>query len=95
MPKRIPISTAKEVAEKHDLRQVIVAAWDGERTHIVTYGTSVEDCAQAADGGNLIKKALGWPKHLKAEPNRVSKLKAKIAALNKQVKELNQLFAAK
>jgi hypothetical protein len=48
VPKRIPISTAKTVAEKHALRQVLLIGWDGERVHVVTYGKTKEDCALAA-----------------------------------------------
>lgn len=48
MPKRIPISTAKDVAEKHDLRQVLLIGYDGERVHVVTYGRTKADCEQAA-----------------------------------------------
>lgn len=48
MPKRIPITTAKEVAEKHDLKQVLLIGWDGERVHVVTYGATKADCALAA-----------------------------------------------
>jgi len=71
MPKRVPISVAREVCEKTSARQVILAIWDGERTHIITYGKSVEDCQQAAVGGNVIKRALGWPEELcNAKPRR-------------------------
>ena len=48
MVKRIPITTAKEVAQKHDLSQVLLIGWDGERVHVVTYGKTKEDCAHAA-----------------------------------------------
>jgi len=48
MPKRIPITTAKLVAEKHDLSQVLLIGWDGERVHVVTYGKTKADCAAAA-----------------------------------------------
>jgi hypothetical protein len=48
MPKRIPITTAKAVAEKHDLSQVLLIGWDGERVHVVTYGKTKKDCDQAA-----------------------------------------------
>lgn len=48
MPKRIPIATAKEVAVKHDLQQVLLIGFDGEHVHVVTYGKTKEDCAQAA-----------------------------------------------
>lgn len=53
MPKRIPITTAKEVAEKHDLKQVLLIGWDGERVHVVTYGATKEDCAKAAEAQNF------------------------------------------
>ncbi len=48
MPKRIPITTAKEVAKKHDLSQVLLIGWDGERVHLVTYGKTKADCEKAA-----------------------------------------------
>ena len=48
MPKRIPITTAKEVAQKHDLKQVLLIGWDGERVHVVTYGATKADCDAAA-----------------------------------------------
>jgi hypothetical protein len=71
---RLPIARAKEIAERHDLDQVILVAWskkDG-RTHVVTYGRSLEDSAQAAEGGNRVKRALGWPETLcNAVPARV------------------------
>lgn len=48
MPKRIPISTAKLVAEKHDLKQVLLIGYDCELVHIVTYGKTKADCEAAA-----------------------------------------------
>jgi len=48
MPKRIPISTAKMVAEKHDLKQVLLIGYDGDLVHIVTYGKTKIDCEMAA-----------------------------------------------
>lgn len=81
MPKRIPVKSAKAFADALKCTQVIIAAWDGERTHIVTYGKSKEDCAQAALGGNKIKAALGWPKDLNAEPSRIKGLLEKIEEL--------------
>jgi hypothetical protein len=83
MPKRIPIAAARRFAQEHNLRQVIVLAWDGELTHVVTYGKTLEDCDQAAAGGNKLKAALGWPESLRAEPSRVRKLLARIAELEK------------
>lgn len=48
MTKRIPIAEAKRVAEAHGLRQVVLLGYDGDKTHIVTYGITPEDCRQAA-----------------------------------------------
>lgn len=75
MPDRLPIQDAKEIAHKRRLRQVILIAWDGERAHCVTYGKSLEDCDQAAQGGEKLKKALGWP-NWEAQPSRVKRLSA-------------------
>jgi len=76
MSKHISIYAAQKFAKEQGLRYVVVYAYDGERSHIVTYGESTEDCAQAAEGGNKIKDLLGWPKSLHAEPSRVRKLKS-------------------
>lgn len=48
MVKRIPIMTAKEVATKYDLKQVLLIGWDGDKVHIVTYGATKDDCRKAA-----------------------------------------------
>jgi hypothetical protein len=53
MPKHIPIATAKSVAEKHSLKQVLLIGWDGERTHVVTYGVTKIDCERAAEAQNF------------------------------------------
>lgn len=85
MPKRIPISVAKGVAAATDCQQVIILAWDGELTHVVTYGKTVENCAQAAEGGNRIKRFLGWPENTMSQPSRVNKLEKEIADLRAQL----------
>lgn len=73
-PKRIPIAVARRIADAQRQRQVIVVTWDGETTHVVTYGKTLEDCRQAAEGGNRIKRALGWPESLcAAVPARAAK----------------------
>ena len=77
----IPISTAQSIAESLELRQVIIVAWDGEKVHVVTYGGSESDSANAASGGNRIKRALGWPEHTDSESPKVLALKARIAEL--------------
>ena len=66
---RIPVSAARRIADDYRQRQVIVVAWDGETTHVATYGATAEECRQAAQGGNRVKAALGWPpKACKAAP---------------------------
>lgn len=85
MPKRIPISAAKKFCKENDCREVIILAWDGELTHVLTYGKTIEDCDRAAQAGNRLKTALGWPESLTAEPSRVKKLKARIAELEAEL----------
>lgn len=86
MPKRIPISAAKKVAQDHDCRQVILLAWDGQLTHIVTYGKTADDCAQAATGGNLLKAKWGWPE-CNDQPSRVRVLEKENAILRERLRE--------
>ena len=83
MSKSLPIARAKEIADKHpELKQVIVVAWDGSNTHVVTWGNDVHQCDMAAQGGNFVKKALGWPNELcNAESQSVLKLKNRIKEL--------------
>jgi len=77
---KLPIKAARDISKQYNLRQVILLAWDGELTHIVTYGKSKEDCSQAADGGNMLKQKWGWPE-CNDQPSRVRKLEAEIVAL--------------
>lgn len=62
-PKRIPIKAAKDLAQNYGQDQVIVMAWDDSRKlmHVVSYGKTMKDCEQAAQGANLMKKVLGFP----------------------------------
>jgi hypothetical protein len=48
MPKRIPILAAENIADKYNLKQVLLIGWDGERVHVVTYGKTKADCEAAA-----------------------------------------------
>lgn len=45
---RIPIAAAREVATKYGLKQCLLIGWDGELTHVVTYGKTKADCEAAA-----------------------------------------------
>ena len=88
---RLPIAAAEHVARTHDFLQVIVLAWDGYQTCVATYGTTAEQSAQAAEGGNRIKRALGWPESLcRAESAKVAALHARIAELEAQLAEPEQ-----
>lgn len=95
MTKILPVSAAKDIVAKYGQQQVVVATWDGELTHIVTYGMTDEDRDQAADGGNFVKKALGWPKHLEAEPSRYTKMRETLADMKFQIKRLEKLLNKK
>lgn len=85
--KRVPIKIARLACEAAECRQVILCAWDGELTHIVTYGKTTEDCAQAAQGGNYLKQKWGWPE-CNDQPSRVKKLEASLAEAKKRIIEL-------
>lgn len=86
MTKGIPIKAAKDLAKQYDLKQVIILAWDGEREHCVTFGKTLEDCDQAAESGNCIKRILGWPESLcSSVPSRIVRLKRRIEELEKQL----------
>ena len=71
---RIPVSDAEEIAHKRGLKQVILVAWDGLQEHVVTFGTTLGDADNAAQGGNLVKTAINWP------PSRYS-TSARVATL--------------
>ena len=59
----IPIA-AKRIAKEFGQRQVILGTWDGSTARVVTYGQTVAECDQAAQGGDRVKAALGWPEAL-------------------------------
>lgn len=84
MPKKIPIRAARKVGKEHNCKQVILLAFDGKLTHVVTWGKTAEDCAQAADGGNMLKKKWGWPE-CNDQPSRVKKLLAEIEELKRRM----------
>ena len=85
--KSIPISAAKKIATEFKQRQVILVCWDGDLTHVVTYGKTIEECDQAALGGDRVKAALGWPESLNTVPSRVT-------ALKKEIEDLKSLARA-
>jgi hypothetical protein len=93
MSKNIPIKSAREIAKDFDKDQVIIVAWSKQTgtTFVTTYGRTAEDCDQAAQGGNIVKKALGWPESLcNAEPSRIKRLKKENQELKERIKLLEQ-----
>lgn len=82
---KLPIKALKELANKFGYSVVIVYAYDAENNmqHVATWGRTIKLCDQAAQLGNMMKDALGWPASLHAEPNRVKKLQERIKELEK------------
>jgi len=79
--KKIPISAAKEIGLKYDKDQVILVTFNktfGD-TWVTTWGKNLNDCKMAAEGGNFVKKALGWPNELtQAKPARQKRDESKL-----------------
>jgi hypothetical protein len=60
----IPISAAKQVADKYGYDQIVVIGrrvGDGGGEHCTTYGRTKEHCRIAARIGDFLKyKVMGW-----------------------------------
>lgn len=91
MPKRISINAARQVGEENGCKQIILLAFDGKLTHIVTWGKTTEDCEQAAHGGNLLKQKWGWPE-CNDQPSRVKAMLAKIKAQKKALEAILEWY---
>jgi hypothetical protein len=65
--KPIPISAAKEIAERYGYHQVVIVARSIDQgEHVTTYGIDKDNCAVAARMGNFFKyKLMGWPEPTK------------------------------
>lgn len=68
--KRIPIKTAKRVAEDYGYDQVIIVArkvasgGDEGGEHVTTYGVNRQHCSIASYIGDYLKhNIMGWPKY--------------------------------
>jgi len=44
----IPLQWAKNLVNDYKLKQVLVIAYDGEQTQILTYGKTKKDCKEVA-----------------------------------------------
>ena len=85
--KNLPWEVAEMIANDYNKRQVIIVTWDVTGAHhVATFGKSIEDSRQAAQGGNFIKKALGFPEEdCKSIPAKVQKADMELEELKKQV----------
>jgi len=97
MPQTIPISAIKKFAKDNGLTVVVTLGWDGELSHVLTYGDTVVNCDKAAIFGDKLKDYLGWPESLHAEPSRVNalkkeniQLKSEVALLKAEVEKLQE-----
>jgi hypothetical protein len=82
---RLPVKALKELANKYGYAVVVVYAFEAESkiSHVATWGRTIKLCDQAAQWGNMLKDALGWPERLHAEPNRVKKMQERIKELER------------
>lgn len=76
---KIPITDAKKIAKERGYSQVIIHAFDGVTgiQHVTTYGKSEDDCINAAQGGNTIKKLLKWDESNVKPARQISREKMK------------------
>ena len=87
---RLPVKALKELANRYGYSVVVVYAYEPKNrmSHVATWGRSIELCDQAAEWGNKMKDALGWPESLHGEPSRVKKLRARVKELEKEIEAL-------
>ena len=72
----IPTNVLRKIAKKYNLGHVIMFASEDNRKvhHVVTYGESLTQSGEAAEFGNTLKDALGWPESFHAQSPRINKL---------------------
>lgn len=64
--KRIPVTAAKEIAEKYGYDQVVIYARkvgadpEPHGEHMTTYGKTKEHCTVAAKMAEALQKFMGW-----------------------------------
>ena len=61
---KISIATAKRIREELGASHLIIYAFHEGETHIATHGETDTHAAEAAQSGNMLKVALGWPESL-------------------------------
>lgn len=71
--KRVSIAATKKFAQDHGYDQIIIVAYNEDMQSVSTWGKSIAGCKNAADGGNAIKRLLGWPEDkIGAVPKRAN-----------------------
>lgn len=81
--KNIPISLLKKISKEFGYDHIIMFCTVGTVQYIATFGNNIEQCDQAAQFGNRLKDALGWPESLHALPPRVKNLIKRVHELEK------------
>ena len=79
--KIIPVSALKKFANDYGYDHIIMFCTAKKTQYIATYGKTIEQCDQAAQFGDKLKDAMGWPETLHAMPSRVKKLTEKVLEL--------------
>lgn len=65
--KKVPIKAAREFAQQYGYTEIIIFTRDSETgiQSVCTWGKTLSECENAAEGGNAIKKLLGLKKCMK------------------------------
>lgn len=87
---KIPVPELTRLLRTYGLLQLILVAWDGEKEHVATDGATLGDADNAAEGGNFVKRALGWPTTARATSARVAEFVRRVAELCSLVEEVDQ-----
>ncbi len=58
----VEIPEAEAIAKAHELQQIVIWHFrEGVGQHVTTWGEPMKHSLQAAEAGNHVKKAAGWP----------------------------------
>ena len=82
----IPIKALKVISQKYSYDHIICFATKGKMQYVATFGRTIEECDQAAQFGDILKDALGWPESLHTAPSRVRQLQKRIKELEAQLR---------
>lgn len=88
MPDKIPYEKAEKFARENECKVVVILAWDGSNSHVVTWGESAEQSDFAADTGHQMRCVLNWKDNMYVDSSKVKALKDEIESLKKQISSL-------